>query len=65
MQELEEKRETLFFRDGVRRIDYVLAFTEKENDKDAEKKKEKRETFERNLEEEGLQLEYEDKKVSL
>ena len=60
----------MFFRDGKRRIDYVLAFTEKEDKpsgKDAEKeskKKEKRELFEENLRKEGLELEYEDKKVS-
>ena len=61
----------MFFRDGKRRIDYVLAFTEKEDKpsgKDAEKearKKEKRDLFEENLiKAEGLELEYEDKRVS-
>lgn len=58
-QELEEKRETLFFRDGTRRIDYILAFT----DTDDPKKVEKRELFEKNLSGEGLELEYEDKQV--
>ena len=67
---MEEKRETMFFRDNKRRIDYVLAFTEKEDKpsgKDAEKeskKREKRELFEENLKAEGLELEYEDKRVS-
>ena len=56
---MEEKRETLFFRDGVRRIDYILAFTDTEDPK----KLERRETFEKNLHEEGLELEYEDKQV--
>lgn len=59
----------MYFRDGKRRIDFVLAYTEKDDisGKDAEKeakKKERREMFELNLKEEGLELEYEDKRVS-
>ena len=60
----------MFFRDGKRRIDFVLAFSEKEDKpsgKDAEKeakKRKQRQLFEENLKEEGLELEYEDKRVS-
>ena len=58
-KELVAKRETLFFRDGIRRIDFVLAY--KDNLEDH--KLDKRVTFEKNLEEEGLEIEYEDKLV--
>ena len=58
---MEEKRNSLKFRDGERQIDFVLVYGETEDPK----KKERRETFEQNLQEEGLELEYEDKKVSL
>ncbi len=61
----------MFFRDGKRRIDFVLAFSEREDkptkNKDVEResrRREKRELFEKNLAAEGLELEYEDKKVS-
>lgn len=49
----------MFFRDGVRRIDYILAFHDTE---DAELVQ-WREKFESNLEHEGLELERESKKV--
>ncbi|KAK7492990.1 hypothetical protein BaRGS_00015720, partial [Batillaria attramentaria] len=48
---------TLFFNDGVRRIDYVLAYKQ-ETDSD-EKKKTRREVFEANLQKAGLALERE------
>lgn len=49
----------MFFRDGKRRIDFVLSY----QDSDKHEKTTKREVFEKNLAEEGLELEYEDKKV--
>ena len=57
-----DQKETLFFRDKRRRIDFVLAY--KEGKDEDGKHQARRETFENNLKEEGLELEYEDKKVS-
>uniref|UniRef100_A0A3P9HUS4 Anoctamin n=1 Tax=Oryzias latipes TaxID=8090 RepID=A0A3P9HUS4_ORYLA len=57
---LQPTRDTVFFRDGVRRIDFVLSYVD---DKD-EKKQERRRAFEANLEKIGLQLETEDKSDS-
>ncbi|XP_011488028.1 anoctamin-5 isoform X1 [Oryzias latipes] len=57
---LQPTRDTVFFRDGVRRIDFVLSYVD---DKD-EKKQERRRAFEANLEKTGLQLETEDKSDS-
>ena len=60
----------MYFDDGVRRIDYILSWSTKKedkvikedkDDKDAEsmqRRKQYRETFEKNLQVEGLQLEY-------
>ena len=54
----EEERKSLYFDDGVRRIDYVLAYVEEdENDDDREKNAQKRDTFLQNLQELGMQLE--------
>ena len=50
---------SLFFEDGVRRIDYVLAWSK--NDADGQKRASRanmREVFVRNLEEEGLETEF-------
>ncbi|XP_077599591.1 anoctamin-5 isoform X2 [Stigmatopora nigra] len=47
----------VFFRDGVRRIDFVLSYT----DEDSEKHRRKRELYEANLIKVGLELETEDK----
>ncbi|XP_076585624.1 anoctamin-5b isoform X1 [Chaetodon auriga] len=55
---LQPNRDTVFFRDGVRRIDFVLSYVD---DKDGEKKQERRREFEANLEKAGLELETEDK----
>lgn len=53
---------TLFFRDGIRKIDYVLAYQPGTSDQE-EKKRERRKLFEDNLRAEGLDLEYEGKEV--
>lgn len=53
--------DTVFFRDGIRRIDFVLAYVD---DKDVEKKQERRREFEANLLKIGLELETEDKAES-
>ncbi|XP_029950344.1 anoctamin-5-like isoform X2 [Salarias fasciatus] len=58
---LHTNRDTVFFRDGVRRIDFVLSYVD---DKDGEKKQERRREFEANLEKAGLELETEDKSDS-
>ena len=59
---------TLYFWDGIRKIDMVLAFVDVEKDDDNkeeyERILEKRETFVRNLEKQGLELELEPSKVS-
>ena len=46
--------QTLFFKDGIRRIDYVLAYDKETSES---KKAQKRQVFEDNLRNEGLQLE--------
>ncbi|TMS13654.1 anoctamin-5b isoform X2 [Larimichthys crocea] len=58
---LQPNKDTVFFRDGVRRIDFVLSYVD---DKDGEKKQERRREFEANLEKVGLELETEDKSDS-
>lgn len=50
--------DTLLFRDGERKIDYILAYVDCDSDKMS-----KRESFENALKEEGLELETEDKRV--
>ena len=57
-------RGTMFFRDGRRRIDFVLSYKDYEDDEEKQSKcAERRRTFELNLVHEGLELEDEDKKV--
>ncbi|MEQ2305360.1 Anoctamin-5 [Ameca splendens] len=51
-------KDSVFFRDGVRRIDFVLSYVD---DKDCEKKQERRRIYEANLKKAGLELETEDK----
>nr|XP_057931103.1 anoctamin-5 isoform X2 [Doryrhamphus excisus] len=51
----EQSKDSIYFRDGVRRIDFVLSYTEDE------KKTDKREVFQANLLKLGLELEVEDK----
>uniref|UniRef100_A0A3Q3J6H7 Anoctamin n=1 Tax=Monopterus albus TaxID=43700 RepID=A0A3Q3J6H7_MONAL len=55
-------KDSVFFRDGVRRIDFVLSYVVDE--KDGERKQERRKVYEANLMKVGLQLETEDKSES-
>ena len=59
----ENEKATLFFRDGKRKIDFVLAYEPHEEDEDEEKKRYRRSTFEKNIVDDGLILEHEDKEV--
>ena len=59
----ENEKATLFFRDGKRKIDFVLAYEPDEEDEDEEKKRYRRSTFEKNIVDDGLILEHEDKEV--
>ncbi|XP_051547999.1 anoctamin-5 [Myxocyprinus asiaticus] len=56
-----QSKDSVYFRDGVRRIDFVLSFID---DKDGEKKQDRRKEFEANLQKAGLELETEDKSES-
>ncbi|XP_053128813.1 anoctamin-5-like isoform X2 [Hemicordylus capensis] len=58
-----QSKDSIFFRDGVRQIDFVLAYVDDAN-KELEKKMERRREFENNLMKAGLELEVEDKKES-
>lgn len=62
--EIANEDATLFFRDGKRKIDYVLAYEPGSASEQEEKKRERRKNFEDNLRKEGLQLEYEGKENS-
>ena len=57
MQAGEEGSKSLFFDDGERRIDYVLAYVDEEEEEDRQKNSAKRELFLRNLKGQGLELE--------
>uniref|UniRef100_A0AAY4BYB4 Anoctamin n=1 Tax=Denticeps clupeoides TaxID=299321 RepID=A0AAY4BYB4_9TELE len=57
----ELNRDSVYFRDGARRIDFVLSYVD---DKDGDKKQERRKAFEASLEKVGLELELEDKSNS-
>lgn len=67
---LQDKRNTLYFNDGIRRIDLILVYEEEDvekgviNEQEA-MKIENRRIFQENLLKEGLELEIEDKKVNL
>ncbi|XP_021350261.1 anoctamin-5-like isoform X5 [Mizuhopecten yessoensis] len=63
-QKIANEDATLFFRDGARKIDYVLAYEPGSPSEQEEKKREKRKIFEDNLRKEGLELEYEGKETS-
>uniref|UniRef100_A0AAV2L2H6 Anoctamin n=1 Tax=Knipowitschia caucasica TaxID=637954 RepID=A0AAV2L2H6_KNICA len=56
-----QSKDSIFFRDGVRRIDFVLSYLE---DKDDGRKQERRKIFEANLRNVGLELETEDRSES-
>lgn len=57
MQAGEEGSKSLFFDDGERRIDYVLAYVDEEEEEDRQKNSAKRELFLKNLKGQGLELE--------
>ncbi|KAM9494554.1 anoctamin-5b isoform 1-T1 [Clarias gariepinus] len=61
IDKLQQNSDSVYFRDGKRRIDFVLSYTD---DKDGDKKAERRKEFEANLEKAGLELETEDKSES-
>lgn len=54
---------SLFFRDGRRRIDMVLAYEEDDSSEFKDRRSKARVTFEENLKAAGLELEHEDKEV--
>ncbi|CAH1799995.1 unnamed protein product, partial [Owenia fusiformis] len=56
-----DENSQLYFRDGKRKIDYVIAYKEGSGNSE-DKKRERRETFQANLHDEGLELEVEDRK---
>jgi len=66
-----QQEETVFFEDGIRKIDYILTFTidDKERDEkhadDREKRKRKREAFFSKFKENGLEYETQDCAVSI
>ncbi|KAM4619256.1 anoctamin-5 [Polymixia lowei] len=57
----QQSKDSVFFRDGIRRIDFVLSYVD---DKDGERKQERRREYEANLQNAGLELETEDKSES-
>ncbi|XP_035252507.1 anoctamin-5-like [Anguilla anguilla] len=57
----QQSKDSIFFRDGVRRIDFVLSYVDDRNDA---RKRERRKQYEANLLKEGLELETEDKSES-
>ncbi|NP_001407334.1 anoctamin-5 isoform 9 [Mus musculus] len=59
-QRSEHSKDSVFFRDGIRQIDFVLSYVE-DLKKDGELKAERRREFEQNLRKTGLDLETEDK----
>ncbi|XP_056657996.1 anoctamin-5 isoform X4 [Monodelphis domestica] len=59
----QQSKDSVFFRDGTRRIDFVLSYID-DPKQEGEKKVERRREFESNLLKSGLDLETEDKKDS-
>ncbi|KAI5626982.1 anoctamin-5 isoform X2 [Silurus asotus] len=57
----QQSKDSVYFRDGVRRIDFVLSYVD---EKDGDKKQERRKQYEANLQKAGLELELEDKSES-
>lgn len=67
LNNVQEKTEELFFKDGKRKIDYVLVYKEedgREEDEEERKKAEDREAFHKQLEKQGINIEIEQKEVS-
>ncbi|KAB5565639.1 hypothetical protein PHYPO_G00243890 [Pangasianodon hypophthalmus] len=56
-----QSKDSVYFRDGVRRVDFVLSYVD---EKDGERKQERRKQYEANLQKVGLELELEDKSES-
>ena len=65
LQSREEQNRSLFFEDGKRRIDYVLAYVKENDNEKEEENSTKRELFLKNLEGQRLQLEHASVKVCL
>ncbi|KAK1161824.1 anoctamin-5-like isoform X3 [Acipenser oxyrinchus oxyrinchus] len=63
MEKRPQSKDSIFFRDGIRRIDFVLSYVD-DPTKDGEKKAERRKEFEINLQKAGLELETEGKNES-
>nr|XP_021513325.1 anoctamin-5 [Meriones unguiculatus] len=59
-QKREQSKDSVFFTDGIRQIDFVLSYVD-DMKKDSEIKAERRREFELNLRKTGLELEIEDK----
>nr|XP_012590982.1 anoctamin-5 isoform X3 [Microcebus murinus] len=59
----QQSKDSIFFRDGIRQIDFVLSYVD-DIRKDSEIKAERRREFEANLRKTGLELETEDKRDS-
>eukprot|EP00063_Salmo_salar_P006693 XP_013981528.1 PREDICTED: anoctamin-5-like [Salmo salar] len=57
----QQSKDSVFFRDGKKRIDFVLSYVD---DRDGERKQERRREYEANLQKAGLELETEDKSES-
>ncbi|KAM6174038.1 anoctamin-5 [Erethizon dorsatum] len=62
-QKSKQSKDSIFFRDGIRQIDFVLSYVD-DIKKDADIKAERRKEFEQNLRKSGLELEIEDKRDS-
>ncbi|XP_037378480.1 anoctamin-5 [Talpa occidentalis] len=56
----EQSKDSIFFRDGIRQIDFVLSYVD-DLKKETDVKSERRKEFEQNLRKTGLELEIEDK----
>ncbi|XP_024000052.1 anoctamin-5-like, partial [Salvelinus sp. IW2-2015] len=57
----QQSKDSVFFRDGKRRIDFILSYVD---DRDGERKQERRKEYEANLQKAGLELETEDQSES-
>ncbi|XP_008562480.1 PREDICTED: anoctamin-5-like, partial [Galeopterus variegatus] len=62
-QKNKQSKDSIFFRDGIRQIDFVLSYVD-DIKKDMDIKAERRKEFEQNLRKTGLELEIEDKRDS-